>query len=129
MGEPVALVGVYDADGGLVGEARYVIGHLLGRTHCALCDITHSPLRRKPAWDAMVARLGIPVRLLHRNETSPAEQAACAGGLPCVLVEWSTGGVEVLLAPGDLELGGSVEAFERAVRGALDRGALKYGSA
>ena len=25
------LVGVYDADGGVAGEAKYVVGHLLGR--------------------------------------------------------------------------------------------------
>ena len=25
------FVGVYDADGGIAGEAKYVVGHLLGR--------------------------------------------------------------------------------------------------
>ena len=30
------LAMVYDADGGLVGEVRYVVGHLLGRAECAL---------------------------------------------------------------------------------------------
>ena len=44
----VELVGVYAADGGLVGEVAYVVGHLLGRTECALCDVTHETLRRKP---------------------------------------------------------------------------------
>ena len=46
------LIGVYNADGGLVGEATYLVGHLLGRTQCALCDVTHSPVRRKPAWES-----------------------------------------------------------------------------
>ena len=49
----VELVGVYDADGGIRGEVSYVVGHLLHRRECALCDITHT-WRRKPAWDAMV---------------------------------------------------------------------------
>ncbi len=57
-------IGVYHADGGLVGEAKYVLGHLLGRTHCSLCDITHSPVRRKKQWDAFVDSLGVPFRLL-----------------------------------------------------------------
>src|SRR6478609_4856955 len=51
------LVGVYDADGGLLGEAAYAWGKARGTRHCALCDITHSPWRRKPAWDAMAAEL------------------------------------------------------------------------
>ncbi|WP_029251725.1 hypothetical protein [Paraoerskovia marina] len=111
------LVGVYDADGGLRGELRYVVGHLLGRTECALCDVTHSPLRRKRAWDAMVVRLGIPVELVHRNEI-PSDVAACVreAGLPCVVARRADGGVETLLDRAALEaLDGSVEAFERGV--------------
>jgi hypothetical protein len=118
--EVVELIGVYDADGGLAGEARYVVGHLLGRLHCALCDITHSPLRRKPAWDAMVSRLGVPVRLVHRNERSP-DELAVGGGTPSVLARHQDGSLGVLLGPGDLELDGSVEAFERLVRARLSR--------
>ena len=51
------LVGVYDADGGLRGEAAYLWGRLRGTTHCGLCDITHSSVRRKASWDRMVASL------------------------------------------------------------------------
>lgn len=116
LDDVVELIGVYHADGGLVGETRYLVGHLLGRAHCALCDITHSPVRRKPAWDAMVARLGVPVRLVHLNERSAAERAACTEGTPCVLARRRDGRLEVLLRPADLELGGSVDAFEQAVR-------------
>lgn len=65
------FIGVYHADGGLRGEVRYVVGHLLGRTECALCDITHSPIRRKKQWDGFVADLGVPFRLLHLNEMPP----------------------------------------------------------
>jgi hypothetical protein len=87
MPEPVVeLVGVYAADGGLVGEVAYVVGHLLGRTECALCDVTHGTLRRKPDWDAMTARLPVPLRLVHRNETTTAERTASErSGLPVVL--------------------------------------------
>ena len=42
------LVGVYDADGGLLGEAAYVWGKVRGTRHCALCDITHRRVRRRP---------------------------------------------------------------------------------
>lgn len=123
-GEPapvVGLVGVYDARGGLRGEAAYVVGRLLGTAHCALCDVTHSPVRRKPAWDAMVARLGLPVELVHRDE-QPADVAAAtaAGGLPAVVGRRADGTVETLLAPDVLEhLDGSVEAFEAAVTRSL----------
>lgn len=123
------LVGVYHADGGAIGEAKYVIGKLMGTAHCALCDITHSPVRRKPAWDRMVADLGVAFELLHLNEMPPAIAAATARhGSPVVLGRFGEGTVEPLLLPADLEmLGGSIDAFSVALRGALARVATTAG--
>jgi hypothetical protein len=122
MAEPVvAVVGVYDADGGVVGELTYLVGHLLGRTECSLCDVTHDSLRRRPEWDAMVARLPVPVRLVHRNEATGDERAAChVSGLPAVLGVRADGSHTVLLGPTGLRaVGGSVERFEDALLSAL----------
>ena len=114
----VELVGVYHADGGLVGELRYVVGKVLRTAHCALCDITHSPVRRKKEWDAMVARLGVPVTLLHLDEM-PAEVAAAVagGGTPVLLARLSDGGLVTLLDAAELDrLHGSVPQTEDAIR-------------
>ena len=120
MSQVTALAGVYDADGGVRGETVYVIGHLLGRAHCALCDITHSPVRRKPAWDRMAATLPVPIRLLHRNELD-AELALAIEGEPlalvaaCVAGEWT-----VLLDARDLDgLDGDVDRFRGLVMSRL----------
>lgn len=113
------IVGVYNANGGLVGEVRYIVGHLLGTTSCALCDITHSPIRRKREWDALVAELGIPVDLRHLNELDERESAAVGEQAPIVLVE-RNGMLEPLLDAAQLDaLDGSVIAFGVAVRDAL----------
>jgi hypothetical protein len=111
------LIGVYDADGGLLGEAAYVWGKLRGTRHCALCDITHSPLRRKPAWDALVARLGLPFELLHLNELPDGvRRVVTDAGAPVVLAAEGTE-LRVLLGAADLDaLDGSVSGFEAAVR-------------
>ena len=37
-----SIWGVYHADGGLLGELRYVMGVAFRGEHCSLCDITHS---------------------------------------------------------------------------------------
>jgi hypothetical protein len=83
---------MYDADGGLLGEASYVWGKLRGTRHCGLCDITHSPVRRKPTWDRFVAELGLPFELLHLNEmpTDVASVVATAGA-PVVQSEYADG--------------------------------------
>jgi hypothetical protein len=125
VGDIVEVVGVYDADGGWRGELAYVVGHLLGRAECALCDVTHSPVRRKPAWTAMVARLPVPMRLVHRNETSDAERASVSE-LPVVLGMRQDGSHVRLLDRRDLAaLDGSVECFDSVLRGALERAAIR----
>ncbi len=110
---PLRYLGVYDADGGLAGELRYVIGHLLGTTACALCDITHSSVRRKPAWDRMVATLGAPFDLRHRNELTEAERHATAAmQLPYVAAQLGDGTfVEVLDTAALTACAGDLEKF------------------
>jgi hypothetical protein len=124
VSNPVTRVlGVYDADGGLRGEAAYVVGRLLGRHHCSLCDVTHSPVRRRRAWDELVATLPVPVRLAHRNELTAAEErAGRAAGLPVVLGEHADGTWSVLVGPAALEEAhGSVAVVGGLLRAALAR--------
>lgn len=118
------LVGVYHADGGLIGEARYVIGKLLGTAHCSLCDVTHAGLRRKSDWDAMVADLGVPFDLVHLNEMPPAVgRVVDEHGSPLVLAQAHGGSLHAVLVRAQLEeLGGSVLAFADALDRALSRG-------
>lgn len=117
---PVELVGVYHADGGLLGELRYVFGKARGTAHCALCDITHGTLRRKSEWDAACRQFPIPIRLVHLNERSPQETAACTLGTPTLLAHYDDDDTwQAVLGPSDLELGGSVPAFFAAIDRAL----------
>jgi hypothetical protein len=117
------LTMVYDADGGLAGELRYVVGHLLGRTECSLCDITHGPVRRKAEFDRLVADLeadGWTVRVVHRNEQMPAEAASSDGELPCVLrADAAAGPWEVAVDAGALRAcRGDVAALAAAIAAA-----------
>ena len=118
------LVGVYDADGGLLGEMAYVWGKVRGTRHCGLCDITHSTVRRKGEWDRMVARLPVQVRLLHLNELDDGLRAAVAATRAPVVLAREAGAWRELIGAAELdEMAGSVEAFEAAVRRRLDEGA------
>lgn len=118
------LIGVYNADGGVRGELAYFFGHLVGVAECALCDITHSPIRKKKEWKALeqrlLADLGHEFVLRHRNETSEAEAKASEGREPCVLIEGEDGSLSMILDWNDLHAAdGSVETFERILRSKL----------
>ncbi|MBH0008401.1 hypothetical protein [Salinibacterium sp. SWN1162] len=119
-GDTMAIIrytGIYNADGGVWGETRYVIGHLLGTAACSLCDITHSPIRRKPEWDAMVRRLGVPLDVRHRNEITRAEiKHVVRTGLPVVIAHHDDGSISTVLHSTELDaVSGSVSAFESAL--------------
>lgn len=113
------IIGVYNADGSWRGELAYAIGRLTGRAHCALCDITHGTLRRRPSFDAACARLSVPVTLLHRDERPPEVVALSRDRTPMVLGR-TDDGLLVLLTAEELERCGAdpdelVEAIESAI--------------
>ena len=85
------FIGVYDADGTIVGEVSYWIGARLGRAHCSLCDLTHGVFTTKREWRECASDLGVPFTTWHRDD-APAEVLAAASGLfPVVLARGETG--------------------------------------
>jgi hypothetical protein len=122
--KPIRLIGVYNADGGVVGELKYFFGHLIGIAKCELCDITHSPIRRKASWDRLASELkaeyGLDFALEHLNERSDAENKASAGREPCVLAEYSDGSLGMFLDRQELRMvDGNVDRFAKLVRARL----------
>ncbi len=119
------LIGVYKADGGIVGELSYFFGHLVGTKECSLCDITHSPFRKKREFKDLEKRLnqefGVNFRLVHMNERSDSELEASEGREPCVLLQHQDGSISMFLDFVELKAAdGSVASFEKLVRNRLD---------
>ena len=125
MPEVVRLVGVYDADGGLRGELAYLAGKARGR-HCSLCDITHSPVRRRRQWDAYVSSLPVPFDVVHRNERDARVEAATAGREPCVVAECADGNVVVLMDDDALQRAGDVAGLAPVLDAALAGAGLSW---
>jgi hypothetical protein len=117
------LIGVYDADGTVLGEVSYFVGARLGRAHCALCDITHGLVRERTEWRA--ARGDLPVEFVtyHRDDQPDDVRVAIGDRLPAVVAETASG-VIVLLDGDDLEAcGGDPQSLIAEVRRAVaDRG-------
>lgn len=119
------LIGVYKADGGILGELSYFFGHLVGIKSCSLCDITHSPIKKKNDFKAFEKRLleerGIAFRLVHMNERTEAEFAASQGREPCVLLQYEDGSISMFLDYVELKTSkGSVKSFEKLVESRLN---------
>jgi hypothetical protein len=119
------LIGVYKANGGVLGEVSYFLGHLVGVRECSLCSITHSPVRKKAAFREFEQRLlenhAIGTRLVHMNERDSEELKASEGREPCVLLRNLDGSISMFLDNVELKAtNGSVESFEKLVALRLD---------
>ena len=96
------FVGIYNADGTILGEISYVAKKLVGRGSCALCDITHGWTGRRRDFDTTCTSAGVEWTLLHRDEAS-ADQLTAAGALPAVIRQNENGEWEQVLGPSDLD--------------------------
>jgi hypothetical protein len=119
------LIGVYNADGGIVGELTYFFGHLIGVRSCTLCDISHSPIMKKSSFKALeqhlLAEHGIQVRMIHLNERNERELKASEGREPCMLLEYPDESISMFLDSTDLKaLSGSVSSLKKLISSRLD---------
>ena len=117
------LIGVYNANGGFVGELAYFFGHLIGIRDCKLCDVTHSPVKKKAAWKEFEKRLqedGYEFVLVHKNERTQEQIDASGGREPCVLIEYEDGSLSMILDWNDLKAAkGDVTSFEKILKSKL----------
>ncbi len=123
------LIGVYDADGTVIGEISYFLGVRVGRAHCALCDITHGLVRERADW--RTARYGLPVEFVtfHRDDEPDEVRAVTTGRLPAVAAEVDDGAHLLLLDNHALEgCAGDPVALVAAVRAAAHDLGLQLGA-
>jgi hypothetical protein len=119
------LIGIYKADGGVIGELSYFFGHLVGVRSCSLCDITHSPIKKKSEFRKLEQELlrdhGIAIKMIHLNERNDRELKASTGREPCVLLEYPDQSISMFLDAVDLKaLSGNVTSLRRLILSRLD---------
>ena len=119
------LIGIYKADGGVIGELSYFFGHLIGVRSCSLCDISHSPVKKKSAFKRLEQELfkehGIAIKMIHLNERNDRELKASAGREPCMLLEYPDQSISMFLDAVDLKaLSGSVPSLRKLILSRLD---------
>jgi hypothetical protein len=113
------LIGVYNADGGFRGELAYLTGRLRNTLHCELCDITHSPIRRKKEWDRFTSTLPVPFKLLHKNELDDLPEKVVHLALkspPCVIAITDGTPVVVMTVTDLAKAGSDVTIFDGMLR-------------
>lgn len=121
------LVGVYAADGTALGELSYFVKARLGRSHCALCEVTHGLVRPRREWAECSSRLPVAFTTYHRNDQPAAVRSAANDSLPVVVAEIVGGEVIPLLDAEALDrCGGSPERLVEAIAAAVSAAGLTW---
>ena len=107
-----SMYGVYHADGGLLGELRYVMGVAFRGQHCSLCDITHSVAWEKGEMKKWRKTSEIPFHLVHLNERPEEVKQATEGKTPCIVAKTSSGFVMLATDEELTSFDGSVELLK-----------------
>ena len=81
---PDELILVYDGNSGVRAMLLDVVKKAVGREECPLCEITYSPVGHRRAWVECKARLGMPVKEIHRDQL-PAAWNISRAQLPCIV--------------------------------------------
>jgi hypothetical protein len=119
MPEINKIIGIYHANGGILGELKYITGKFFGSSHCALCDITHSITGKKDAWKQCEENLGIPIKFVHLNERESKLEEYTQNITPCIIGKTSTGYI-LLVDNEKLEkCKGNVKELESLLLGSL----------
>ena len=79
------VIGIYNADAGLLGELKYLTRKAMKNEICDLCDLTHgwNPFGKRK-WKRALAKSGIGITFLHRNQASNNHKKA-SGLLPAII--------------------------------------------
>ncbi len=110
-----SIWGVYHADGGLVGEMKYVAGALFMGQHCSLCDITHKIAWEKSDMKQLRNSFDIPFHLVHLNER-PDDLAMYTNGITPILVAKTDSGFLTIASDDELnECRGSVQSLSELI--------------
>ena len=119
------LIGIYDADGSLMGEIKYIFNKIVNDKHCSLCDITHGSIKEKDEFKACKARLPVPLRTIHLDEQDEALKEFTSSNLcvPCVVGRKrnNRNDFDIILNDDDLQsCNKSVDDFEKLLQERLE---------
>lgn len=120
------LIGVYDADGTVLGELSYWLGARLGRRHCSLCDVTHGSIRVSKEWVRCREQLAVPFDTFHRNDQPSAVRSATGNTAPVVVAETDDGICLLLDDAAIASCDGSAERLRAAIDAALPGRGIRW---
>ena len=111
MKDTVKIYCIYNAEGSIFGEIRYLYNKYIKDIKCSMCDITHNTLSEKREWKKRCLESPFKIECLHLDELPKDIENLVEGNTPCVVAKTSSTN-EIIIEDKELiAMKGNVDSF------------------
>ena len=111
MNEKAKIYCIYNAEGSIFGELKYLYKKYTENIKCSMCDITHNTLSEKKEWKKRCMVSFLKIECLHLDELPKDIENLVEGNTPCVVAKTSSTN-EIIIEDKELiAMKGNVDSF------------------
>ena len=111
MNDTVKIYCIYNAEGSIFGEIRYLYNKYIKDIKCSMCDITYNTLSEKKEWKKRCMVSPLKIECLHLDELPKDIENLVEGNTPCVVAKTSSTN-EIIIEDKELiAMKGNVDSF------------------
>ena len=85
MNDTVKIYCIYNAEGSIFGELRYLYNKYIKDIKCSMCDITHNSFSEKSEWTKKCIEFPFKIECLHLDELPIEIKDIVKDNAPCVV--------------------------------------------
>ena len=111
MNNTAKIYCIYNAEGSIFGEIRYLYNKYIKDIKCSMCDITHNSLSEKSEWAKKCREFPFKIECLHLDELPCDIKDLAKNNAPCVVAQTRSLN-EVIIKNRELtSMNGDVDSF------------------
>ena len=82
---------IYNAEGSIIGELKYLLFKYFYGFKCSMCEITHTNFSEKKEWKNEISRSSYNIKAVHLDEQPDDLYQFSNGEAPCVIAKNNKG--------------------------------------
>ena len=107
----ITIYCIYNAEGSIIGELKYLLLKYFYGFKCSMCEITHNSFLEKKEWRKLVSNSSYIIKAVHLDEQPDDLYQFSNGKAPCVVAK-SNKSFKFIFTNDELKsFGGDVQQF------------------
>ena len=83
----ITIYCIYNAEGSIIGELKYLLLKYFYGFKCSMCEITHNSFSEKKEWSKLVSNSSYNIEAVHLDEQPDDLHQFSNGKAPCVVAK------------------------------------------